>query len=128
MAEAAEAKAAEMGVPVVFAAVDAGGNLILLHRMPDSLLGSIDIATNKAYTSAAFKLPTSALRESSTPTGELHGIQNTNQGRVVVFGGGLPVFVDHAIAGGIGVSGGTVEEDVTIITHALSAVARKPRS
>lgn len=128
MAEAAEEKAAEMGVPVVFAAVDAGGNLMLLHRMADSLLGSIDIATNKAYTSAAFKLPTSALRESSTPSGELHGIQNTNQGRVVVFGGGLPVFVDHTIAGGIGVSGGTVDEDVTIISHALSAVARKSRS
>jgi ATP:cob(I)alamin adenosyltransferase len=122
MAEAAEAKATELGVPIVFAGVDAGGNLMLLHRMADSLLGSIDIAINKAFTSAAFKLPTSALKDASTPAGELHGIQNSNDGRVVVFGGGLPVFSDGRIAGGIGVSGGTVDEDVRIVTHAISAV------
>ena len=122
MAEAAEAKATELGVPVVFAAVDAGGNLMLLHRMADSLLGSIDIATNKAFTSAAFKLPTAALAEASAPSGELHGIEVTNAGRVVVFGGGLPVFVDGRLAGGIGVSGGTVAEDVRIVTHALNTV------
>ncbi len=128
MAEAAEAKASELGVPIVFAGVDAGGNLMLLHRMADSLMGSIDIAINKAYTSAAFKLPTSALKDPSTPAGELHGIQNSNGGRVVVFGGGLPVFVAGGIAGGIGVSGGTVDEDVRIVTHAISAVqeARQP--
>jgi ATP:cob(I)alamin adenosyltransferase len=122
MAQAAEAKAAELGVPIVFAGVDAGGNLMLLHRMADSLLGSIDIAIGKAFTSAAFKLPTSALKDASTPAGELHGIQNSNDGRVVVFGGGLPVFVDGRIAGGVGVSGGTVDEDVCIVTHAISAV------
>jgi ATP:cob(I)alamin adenosyltransferase len=122
MSEAAEAKAAELGVPIVFAGVDAGGNLMLLHRMSDSLLGSIDIAIGKAFTSAAFKLPTSALKDASTPAGELHGIQNSNGGRVVVFGGGLPVFVNGRIAGGIGVSGGTVDEDVCIVTHAISAV------
>ncbi len=122
MAAAAEAKATELGVPIVFAGVDAGGNLMLLHRMSDSLLGSIDIAIGKAFTSAAFKLPTSALKDASTPSGELHGIQNSNDGRVVVFGGGLPVFVDGRIAGGIGVSGGTVDEDVCIVTHAISAV------
>ncbi len=120
MAAAAEAKAAELGVPIVFAGVDAGGNLMLLHRMADSLLGSIDIAIGKAFTSAAFKLPTAALKDPSTPTGELHGIQNSNRGRVVVFGGGLPVFIDGRIAGGIGVSGGTVDEDVRIVMHALS--------
>ncbi len=122
MAEAAEAKASELGVPIVFAGVDAGGNLMLLHRMTDSLLGSIDIAIGKAFTSAAFRLPTSALKDASTPSGELHGIQNSNDGRVVVFGGGLPVFIDGRICGGIGVSGGTVEEDVRIVTHAISAV------
>jgi ATP:cob(I)alamin adenosyltransferase len=120
MAEAAEARAAGLGVPIVFAGVDAGGNLLLLHRMADSLLGSIDLAANKAFTSAAFRLPTAALHDTSGPSGELHGIQNSHAGRVVVFGGGLPVFVDGRIAGGIGVSGGTVAEDVDIVTHALS--------
>ena len=128
MAEAAEAKAAELGVPIVFAGVDAGGNLMLLHRMADSLLGSIDISIGKAFTSAAFTLPTAALKDLSTPAGELHGIQNSNGGRVVVFGGGLPVFVDGRIAGGVGVSGGTVDQDVCIVTHAISVVqeARQP--
>ena len=102
--------------------LDEGGNLMLLHRMADSLLGSIDIAIGKAFTSAAFKLATSELKDASTPAGELHGIQNSNDGRVVVFGGGLPVFIDGRIAGGIGVSGGTVDEDVCIVTHAISAV------
>jgi ATP:cob(I)alamin adenosyltransferase len=128
MAEAAEAKAEELGVPIVFAGVDAGGNLVLLHRMADSLLGSIDIATNKAFTSAAFMLPTAALKDVSAPSGDLHGIQNSNAGRVVVFGGGLPVFVDGRIAGGIGVSGGTVAEDVEIVTHALSIAQARPSS
>ncbi len=122
MAEAAEAKATDLGVPVVFAAVDAGGNPMLLHRMADSLLGSIDIATNKAFTSAAFRLPTAALADAAAPSGELHGIEVTNAGRVVIFGGGLPIFVDGRLAGGIGVSGGTVAEDVQIVTHALSTV------
>ena len=128
MAEAAEARATELGVPIVFAGVDAGGNLMLLHRMTDSLLGSIDIAIGKAFTSAAFTLPTAALKDLSTPSGELHGIQNSNGGRVVVFGGGLPVFVDGRIAGGVGVSGGTVDQDVCIVTHAISVVqeARQP--
>lgn len=125
LAEAAEAEATAMGVPIVFAAVDAGGNLMLLHRMADSLLGSIDIATNKAFTSAAFKLPTAALKDPSGPAGDLHGIQNSNAGRVVVFGGGLPVFVAGGIAGGIGVSGGTVEQDVRIITTAVAAVQKE---
>lgn len=122
MADAAEAKAAEIGVPVVFAAVDAGGNLILLHRMADSLLASLDLAVNKAFTAAAFKLPTHALKDQATPTGDLYGIENSNGGRVVVFGGGMPVFVDGTIRGGIGVSGGSVEEDTTIANHALTAV------
>ena len=125
MAEAAEAEASAMGVPIVFAGVDAGGNLMLLHRMTDSLLGSIDIAINKAYTSAAFKLPTSALKDASAPSGELPGIQNSDAGRVVVFGGGIPVFVQGRIAGGIGVSGGTVDEDVRIVTKAMAAIQKE---
>ncbi len=125
MAEAAEAKATEIDVPVVFAAVDAGGNLILLHRMTDSLLGSLDLAINKAFTAAAFKLPTHALKDQAAPTGDLYGIQNSHGGRVVVFGGGMPIFVDGTIRGGIGVSGGTVDEDMTIANHALTAAHKE---
>ncbi|MCL2780708.1 MAG: cob(I)yrinic acid a,c-diamide adenosyltransferase [Actinomycetia bacterium] len=123
MAEAAEAKGGELGVPIVFAAVDAGGNLILAHRMADSLLASIDIAINKAFTAAALRQPTAALRDQAGPDGELYGIETSNAGRIVVFGGGLPVFADGALAGGIGVSGGTVAEDMAIV-EAASRAAR----
>ena len=121
---AAEAKAAEMGVSIVFAAVDAGGNLILVHRMADSLLASIDIAINKAFTAAALKAATAGLREPAGVDGPLYGIETSNQGRLILFGGGLPVFCQGMISGGIGVSGGSVEEDVLIITHAFDHVVR----
>ena len=124
LAEAAEAKGAEMGVPIVFAAVDAGGNLILVHRMADSLLASIDIAINKAYTSAALKTATADLAQSAGPTGPLYGIEESNGGRLILFGGGLPVFCHGVITGGIGVSGGSVDEDVTIVTYAFNQVMR----
>lgn len=127
LAAAAEARATETGVPVVFAACDAGGNLMLMHRMDDSLLASIDIACNKAFTSAAFKLPTDALADMVVPGGSLYGIEQTNGGRVVVFGGGMPVFVDGHIAGAIGVSGGTVAEDMDIAKHAINSGSEEVR-
>ncbi|MEA5121031.1 MAG: cob(I)yrinic acid a,c-diamide adenosyltransferase [Propionibacterium sp.] len=126
MAEAVESKAHQMGLPVVFAGVDDGGNLMLLHRMAGSLLVSLNTAVNKAYTAAAFQQPTADLKDPSSPTGDIPGIQNFEDGRVVVFGGGLPIFVDGRLAGGIGVSGGTPDEDSIMVKHALSAV-RKAR-
>ncbi|HWQ78606.1 MAG TPA: cob(I)yrinic acid a,c-diamide adenosyltransferase [Anaerovoracaceae bacterium] len=120
LAEAAEQKAAEMGVPIVFAAADQGGNLALLHRMEDSLLVSIDIAINKAYTSVALKMPTDELYKLAVPGGSLYGITTTNDSRIIAFGGGFPVFRDGAVIGAIGVSGGTVEQDMEIARHALS--------
>ncbi len=126
MAEAAEEKATQMRLPLVFAGVDAGGNLMLLHRMAGSLLVSLNTAANKAYTAAAFQQPTADLKDQSAQTGPIPGIQNFEDGRVVVFGGGLPIFVDGQLAGGIGVSGGSPDEDSSIVKHALS-IARKAR-
>ena len=64
---AAREKAEEIGVPMVIAVVDAGGNLVALQRMDGALLVSIDIATNKAYTAVAVKLPTDDLAGVSSP-------------------------------------------------------------
>lgn len=119
MAGAAETKALELGVPVVFAGVDAGGNLMLLHRMAGSLLASIQLATDKAFTSAAFQRPTAGLKSPSAVDGELTGIQHSLGGRVIVFAGGLPVFVGSKAAGGVGVSGGTAGQDAAIVRHAV---------
>ena len=120
MAAAAEKRAKEMGVPIVFAAVDMGGNPVLLHRMEDSLLASIDIALNKAYTAASLKMATHELGEVSQPGKFLYGVQNTNQNRIVIFGGGFPYKYDGRVVGAIGVSGGTVEEDMEIALCAMN--------
>lgn len=114
-----EEKAKQMGVPVVFSAVDAGANPILLHRMEDSLLASIKISMDKAYTACTLKSPTCDLAQAAAPGGGLYGIQNLCDGRIVVFGGGYPIKKDGKVIGAIGVSGGTAEEDMAIATYAL---------
>ncbi len=120
LAEVSEAKASELGVPIVFAAVDPSGNPILLHRMADSLLGSIDIAMNKAWSANAFKQSTASLGRAAATV--LPGLADGNKGRVVLFGGGEPVFVDGRLLGGLGISGGTVEEDCQILNFAMEQV------
>lgn len=119
MALSSVKKAEELKVPVVISIVDDGGNLILLNRMLNAHIGSIDISINKAYTSMAFKLPTETLGKLSLPGESLYGIQNTNNGKIVVFGGGLPISIKGKLIGAIGVSGGSVEEDILIAEEAF---------
>lgn len=104
-------KAKEISVPMVIAVVDAGGNLIAQQRMDNALLVSIDVSLNKAYTSVAVKMPTHELSIVSQPNQPLFGIHNADGGRIVIFGGGFPLKLQDEIIGGIGVSGGSVEED-----------------
>jgi uncharacterized protein GlcG (DUF336 family) len=121
---AAREKAVEIGVPMVIAVVDTGGNLVAQHRMDDALLVSIDIALNKAYTAVAVKVATHELAPLVQPGGPLFGISNADKGRVIVFGGGFPLKVKGEIIGGIGVSGGSVEEDMICATAALAALEK----
>ena len=120
--EASRKKATEIGVPMVIAVVDRGGNLVALHRMDRALLVSIDIARNKAYTALALKLPTHELAALAQPGQPLFGIHNADGGRVVIFGGGFPLQVEGEIIGGIGVSGGSVEDDMQCAKAALKQV------
>jgi ATP:cob(I)alamin adenosyltransferase len=117
--KAAEQKALEIGVPMVISVVDEGGHLIALHRMDGALLASIEISINKAYTSVAFKVPTSNLDTLVKPEGELFGINTQNSGKYVTFGGGIPILYGKDVIGAIGVSGGTVEEDETVAKAGL---------
>ena len=119
IAQRAREKATQMGVPVVFAAVDDGGNLIMMQRMKDSFMGSIDIAINKAFTANAFKMPTDVLGAASQPGQPLYGIETSNAGRIVLFGGGFPYKYEGRVVGAIGISGGSVEEDMAIARYAL---------
>jgi|LGVE01.1.fsa_nt_gb ATP:cob(I)alamin adenosyltransferase len=120
MAAAARVKAEEINVPIVFSVVDKGGNLVYLERMEDALLASIDISINKAYTANALKLSTDKVASAVKENGSLYGLQWTNEGRMVIFGGGYPLECDDSIIGGVGVSGGSVDEDMTIAKSALA--------
>lgn len=122
LAAAAERRARQLGVPVVIAVVDAAGHPVVLHRMTGSLLASIDIASNKAWSSAAFRKTTAELGELAAAGGPLPGLADGNAGRVVLFGGGVPLFDGDRLLGGFGVSGGTVEQDIDIVRHALDEV------
>jgi uncharacterized protein GlcG (DUF336 family) len=119
MIESARAKAREIGVPMVIAVVDAGGNLVAQQRMDNALLVSIDISLNKAYTAVALQLPTHELAPLAQPRQPLFGIHNADRGRIVIFGGGFPLKAGGAIIGGIGVSGGSVEQDMDCAVAAM---------
>ena len=118
---AAEEKAKEIGQPMNVAVVDAGTNLKTFHRMEDAWLGSIDIAINKAFTAASFKLSTQELAEMAQPGQPLFGIHTTNAGRVVVFAGGIPLERDGEVVGAVGVSGGTVDQDQQVAEAGAAA-------
>ncbi|MZP30086.1 hypothetical protein GTO91_10245 [Heliobacterium undosum] len=121
MIEAAEAKAAEIGVPMVITVVDDGGNLVAQHRMDGALLASIAISRDKAYTAVALKMSTEAAAALAQPYRALYGLNTVDGGRLVVFGGGIPIADDGVIIGAIGVSGGSVEQDIAVAQAGLDA-------
>jgi uncharacterized protein GlcG (DUF336 family) len=109
--EAARKKADEIDVPMNIAVVDAGNNLTAFARMDGAWLGSIDIAQNKAYTARSFDMSTKDLAPLCQPNQPLFGIHASNQGRLIIFAGGIPLKSGDEIIGAIGVSGGSVEQD-----------------
>ena len=106
-----EEEAERIGVKAVVAASNSGANTILVECMDDAYIASYDIAVNKAFTSVSLKMPTKTLKTLAQPGGDLYGIQNTNNGRIVIFGGGVPLVRNGKVIGGIGVSGGSEEQD-----------------
>ena len=118
---AGEKKAAELGIPYNIAVVDAGGGLIAHERMDGAWLGSVDIAINKAWTARAFDMPTEKLGKMAQSGKPLFGIDSTNHEKVVIFGGGVPLKLDDVVVGGLGASGGTVDQDLEVVEAAASA-------
>lgn len=123
--EAAVAKAAELGRPFDIAVVDAGGNLKAFIRQDGAWLGSIDIAIRKANTARWFDMETGVIGELSQPGGPLWGIEVANGG-LITFHGGVPLTVDDAVVGAIGVSGSTVDDDRAVAQ--AGAAALRPAS
>ena len=118
LSEKVRKKAAEMGVNAVVAVANSGGNPVLIECMDDSYIASYDVALKKAFTVVSLKMSTSDLKPLAQPGASLYGIQFTNDGKIIIFGGGEPLCgKDGKIVGGLGVSGGTEEQDTALAAY-----------
>jgi uncharacterized protein GlcG (DUF336 family) len=112
--DSARRAAEAIGVAMNIAVVDDGNNLVAFERMDGAWLGSIDIAQGKAYTARAFDMSTRDLAPLCQPGQSLFGIHASNDGRLVIFPGGIPLEKNGEVVGAIGVSGGAVEQDQVV--------------
>jgi uncharacterized protein GlcG (DUF336 family) len=122
MLSAGEARAAVLGIAYNIAVVDAGGHLLAFVRQDGGLIGSIDLAIDKAVTARIFDKSTAELAHLAAPGEPLYGIEQCNDGKVVIFGGGMPVTFEGSIVGAVGASAGTVEQDIAVAEAAISAL------
>ena len=109
--EGSEAKAKEIGVDMDIAVVDDGGHLLAFVRMDKARVTSIDVAINKAFTAACARRATHEYAAVAGAGGPAFGMHVSNHGRFMIVGGGLPIFVKGMIAGGVGCSSGSPEQD-----------------
>jgi uncharacterized protein GlcG (DUF336 family) len=109
-----------IGALVSAAVVDAGGHLVHFQRMDRAEIAGPTLAVDKAFTAVAHRIETAALGPLTAPGAPLWGLQANGGGRYVVFAGGLPCWYDGVVVGGVGVSGGTPEEDAACARAALS--------
>jgi len=121
MIAAAEKKADEIGQPMNIAVADAGGNLVAHVRMDNAWIGSVDISIKKAWTSRAFDITTKDLADNSQSGDQFFGIHASNDGKVMIFAGGIPLKKDGKVVGAIGVSGGSGEQDHAVAEAGASA-------
>jgi uncharacterized protein GlcG (DUF336 family) len=118
---AAEKKAVQIGQPMNIAVADAGGNLVSHVRMDGAWLGSVNISINKAFTARAFDISTKDLAENSQPGQQFFGIHVSNDCRIMIFAGGIPLKKDGKVVGAIGVSGGSGEQDQSVAEAGAAA-------
>ncbi|RAR02896.1 duf336-domain-containing protein [Stemphylium lycopersici] len=120
--KAAVANATSLQIPENIAVVDPSGLLVAFHRMDNAFVGSIDISQKKARTAVLFNgLSSADLYAAVQPGAPLYGVDNTNGG-LVVFGGGVPVYLNGRLIGGVGVSGGSVEQDLSVVNAGVEAL------
>ena len=115
-------RAAALGVAVSLAVVDAGGVLKGFARMDGAEIAGERLAVDKAYTAVAHRAATAELAGLAVAGGELFGLHANGGGRYVLFGGGLPVLIEDVAVGGVGVSGGSAEQDVACAEAMLAAL------
>jgi uncharacterized protein GlcG (DUF336 family) len=120
--ENARRAAEAIGVAMNMAVVDEGNNLVAFERMDGAWLGSVDIAQGKAYTARAFNMSTKDLAPLCQPGQSLFGIHASNDGRLIIFAGGIPLQRSGEVVGAIGVSGGAVEQDHVVAKAGAEAL------
>src|ERR1700678_2508813 len=120
LTERVEAEATKAKVPVAVCVIDVHGNLVLQHRMNGAPLFSLEISERKAYTSALVGMRTADLLALVQPGQALYALPTVAGGRFCPMGGGVPLTEDCEVFAGVGVSGGTAEQDVAIVEAALS--------
>ena len=123
MAEAARRSAVASGALVSIAIVDAGGHLVVFERMDGAEIAGPVLARDKAFTAVAHRVATHELTDLVLPGAELAGMNSADGGRYIAFGGGLPLWDADRVIGGVGVSGGSSEQDVAAATAALEVFA-----
>lgn len=121
----ARVRADEIGVPMCIAITDEGGNLIAFERMDGGKVTSSTIAVDKSFTASAAKKATHEYGAASQPGAPAYGIAAAIGGRLMVVGGGLPVIVDGAVVGGIGVSSGTPGQDQEVAQAGIDAFLKQ---
>ncbi|MGP2470262.1 cob(I)yrinic acid a,c-diamide adenosyltransferase [Yersinia sp. 2540 StPb PI] len=114
--------AMKLQIAVVVALTDRHGNMIMTYRMPDTLLVSSELAPKKAWTAVAMKTATHQLSDAVQPGADLFQLEASTGGKVVSFGGGYPLWRNGQLVGGLGISGGSVEQDMHIAEAAISAL------
>ncbi len=119
---AATAKANELKVLMNIAVVDAGANLVAFERMDGAWIGSIDIAQKKAFTARAFDLDTKSLGENSQSGDQFFGIHVSNNGKIMIFAGGIPIKRGGEVVGAIGVSGSSGKDDHAVAEAGAAAL------
>jgi uncharacterized protein GlcG (DUF336 family) len=123
MIETSKNKANVLGIPCSIAVIGADGHLLSFERHDGAISGSVELAINKAFTAKIFNIRTDKLSTLAQPGAELFGIQHSHNGRVVAFGGGIPIQFQGGALGAIGVSGGTVAQDVAIAEAGVGVLA-----
>jgi uncharacterized protein GlcG (DUF336 family) len=119
---AATKKAVEIGQPMNIAVVCAGGHLLAFERMAGAWLGSVDISIKKAWTSRAFDIDTKTLGTLSQSGDQFFGIHASNDGKVMIFAGGVPIKSGDKVIGAVGVSGGTGKQDQAVAEAGVAAL------
>lgn len=118
LCEAALEKSTEMGFDISFAVYDESGLPRVFRRFGEALVLSTTLVPGKAYTSAVTQCKTKDVAEASKEGGSLLAIQS-NDPKITLVAGGYPLFVNGKIAGGIGVGGGTEEQDCAVAEYVV---------